>query len=126
MPLARGLMVAAALLGAAGVVIAALGAHLSGGAPDPGGREAWHSALLIHFTHVGALIGVGLAVARFGGRAWPLAGVLMVLGVVLFSGSLYRMRFLELDAAGPTAPLGGGLLILAWLVAAFAAWRSRE
>lgn len=121
---ARWLGLLAGVLGASGVGLAAVGAHVVD-AGDAGAARAWQSASLIHLVHAGTLLALSVAARRDGGRARVLAGWVMVLGVVLFCGSIYRAEWLGLDGAGPTAPLGGSLLILAWLLVSLAAWRDR-
>lgn len=51
------------------------------------------------------------------------AGWLFVLGIGLFSGSLYLMAFIPLRL-GLVTPLGGVAFLLGWLFMAIAAWRS--
>jgi len=55
------------------------------------------------------------------------SGWLLLAGIVLFCGSIYAARLGITATPGPAAPLGGSLVILAWLVlaAAFLFWRSR-
>ena len=118
----RGVTLAAALLGASGVALAAVGAHVTG----ESGAAAWQAANLMHLVHALALLGIAAFLHRGANRGWVLAGAMMVLGVFLFSGSIYRAGLLGLDGAGPLAPLGGSLLILSWLVLGVAAWRERS
>lgn len=120
----RALMAVAGLLGAAGVAMAAVGAHVTGAGDDPGGDRAWQAASLIHLTHVPALLLIGLAAERFPQSGWRWPGWLMIIGMILFSGSIYRAGLLQLDGAGPLAPLGGISLIIAWLLVSWCAWRS--
>jgi uncharacterized membrane protein YgdD (TMEM256/DUF423 family) len=54
-------------------------------------------------------------------RLAPVAGALMLGGVLLFSGSILLARLGVTAQSGPAAPLGGSSLILSWLVLA-AAW----
>lgn len=115
----RALMLVAGLLGATGVAMAAVGAHVAGG-----DDRSWQAASLIHLTHAPAILLIGLASERFPRAGWRWPGGLMVIGVVLFSGSIYRAGLLQLDGAGPLAPTGGASLILAWLLASGCAWRS--
>ena len=52
-------------------------------------------------------------------RAW-------VIGVVLFSGSLYGIALGGPRWLGPVTPLGGIALMLGWLLVAIAGWAKRE
>lgn len=122
---ARALMLMAGVLGATGVALAAVGAHVAGGGGFDGYR-AWQSASLIHLVHVPALLAIGVAADRYPRAGWRWPGLLIVTGVLLFSGSIYRSGLLQLDGAGPLAPVGGSTLIFAWLVVGWCAWRSRS
>jgi len=51
------------------------------------------------------------------------AGRSFVLGIALFSGSLYVMAFSPLPL-GLVTPVGGVAFVLGWLLMAVAAWRS--
>ncbi len=116
---ARGLAVCAALLGAAGVVLAALGAHLPAVADDPGRFRSWQAASLIHLVHVPVLLVLALkAESSLRSPGWGLLA-----GVLCFSGSIYLAGFLGWSRPGPIAPTGGFLLIASWLWLAVAAWR---
>jgi uncharacterized membrane protein YgdD (TMEM256/DUF423 family) len=101
----------AGLLGAAGVALAAVGAHRVG---DP----SLTTAALFLILHAGAVV----ALSAFAGTApWPAlllaSASLMVFAVALFSGDV-TARVLLSDRLFPfAAPTGGSLLIAAWLLA---------
>jgi len=62
----------------------------------------------------------------FQGSGLRAAAIAFILGVVLFSGSLYGMTFLgeEWRKLGMITPLGGLAFIIGWILVAVAAWRS--
>lgn len=104
-----------ALLGAAGVALAAVAAHRTA---DPSLATA---ALFLILHGVGAIALTAIA----GGTPWPTvllgAASLMLVAVALFSGDV-SSRVLLGDKLFPmAAPLGGSLLIGSWLIAAVAA-----
>ncbi|MBX9862457.1 MAG: DUF423 domain-containing protein [Hyphomicrobium sp.] len=104
-----------ALMGAAGVVLAAVAAHRTA---DPSLATA---ALFLILHGVGAIALTAIA----GGTPWPtvLLGAvsLMLVAVALFSGDV-SSRVLLGDKLFPmAAPLGGSLLIGSWLIAAVTA-----
>lgn len=51
------------------------------------------------------------------------AAVAFVLGIVLFSGSLYGLVWLDAKWLGPITPLGGAAFLIGWLLLAFASRR---
>ena len=99
------------LYGAAGVALAAAGAH-HGGSPLVATAASF---LLVHAAAITSLC----AVAR-PGLALNLAASLMAAGAALFSGELALHALADLQPIPMAAPTGGMLLIAGWLVAAFA------
>ncbi len=72
--------------------------------------------------HALALVGVGLAAARTTRRrALDVAGWSFLLGVVLFSGSLYALTLTGDKYWAFVTPFGGVLFLIGWVTLAFAA-----
>lgn len=103
----------AGLLGAAGVVLAATAAHR---VADP----SLTTAALFLIMHAAVVIGLS---ALAGGSPLPtgflVSGSLMIVAVALFSGDVASRVLLDDRLFPMAAPLGGSLLILAWLAVAF-------
>lgn len=106
------LAAAGAMLAAIAVALAAWASHAAG--PEAGPRLGLAAAFA--FGH-------GLALAalapRARGRLAAAALWALLLGVLLFAGSLAGAQFLDLPTR--LAPLGGSLMILGWLAYAGAA-----
>jgi uncharacterized membrane protein YgdD (TMEM256/DUF423 family) len=83
--------------------------------PDVARRLGWwDTASHYHLLHALALGVFGLAVDRLA-RAWlGWAGGAMVVGIVLFSGSLYLMAVTGVTALGAVTPIGGLGLCAGW------------
>jgi uncharacterized membrane protein YgdD (TMEM256/DUF423 family) len=118
--------IAGALLMILGVGAGAFGAHsLSayfGRFPEVEGT--YETAVQYHQLH-----GLGLFVAAWAAERWPgswtmWAGYLFLLGILLFSGSLYLLVFTRLRWLGAITPLGGVAFLAGWLCLLLAAWRS--
>ena len=110
------LIALAGLMGAAGIVLAAAGAHVAPGA----GLDSAASMLLFHAA---AVIG-GAALIQQGALWRPLALPVLaawVLGAVLFSGDIALRAFTAHRLFPFAAPSGGFVLIAAWLGLAGAA-----
>jgi uncharacterized membrane protein YgdD (TMEM256/DUF423 family) len=63
----------------------------------------------------------GIAVARHhapDSRLLKWAGWLMVIGILLFSGSLYLLTLLDTKELGMITPFGGMAFLIAWLLLA--------
>jgi len=118
----------AGILGASGIVLGALGAHALKGALDAAGtRGAWETAVMFQLVHAAALLGFAGWLRAAPAPAGPCAAWaarLMILGTLLFSGSLYGLAFGGPRWLGPATPLGGLALIAAWVLAALAALAS--
>jgi uncharacterized membrane protein YgdD (TMEM256/DUF423 family) len=124
----RGLALLGGLLGLSGVVMAALGSHVVAdtGVPGPDRYRSWQAANLLHLLHAVTLLSLAALAREAATRLWGLAGLAMVLGVVLFSGSIYLSILVEGAATGGIAPIGGTVLMLGWLLVALAALVDRQ
>lgn len=108
----------AGLLGAAGIMLAAAGAHMAPGA-------GLDSAAYMLLFHAAALLG-GAALVQQGLLWRPLALAVLagfVLGAALFSGDIALRAFTAHRLFPFAAPSGGFILIASWLLLAVAALR---
>ena len=119
---ARTLAIAGLLLALA-TACGAFGAHALRNQLAPERLQLWETAVRYKFFQALGLIGVGLALRSCDGGALRAAAVLIVAGVVLFSGSLYGLSLGAPRALGLLTPLGGLAWIGGWLLFALAAWR---
>jgi uncharacterized membrane protein YgdD (TMEM256/DUF423 family) len=111
----RGIALIAALSGLLAVILAAAGSHIlaENGA---GVQKLWATALQMHMFHTIALLGIAALIQPGSPRLMSWSGVLMMLGVLLFSGSLYLRAGGFIAVPGLVTPLGGLLLMAGWLV----------
>lgn len=121
-----------ALLAAAAVALGAYAAHglekqivHLGYEADLARRLAWfETGAKYQMYHALALILTGvIAERRESSRILALAGALFVLGILLFSGSLYAMTVLPANWKwlGAITPLGGLSFIVGWVLLAVGA-----
>jgi uncharacterized membrane protein YgdD (TMEM256/DUF423 family) len=109
------------LAAVAGFVCVAAGAFAAHGMGDPRAQELLRTGSLYGFVHVLAtlacapLIGLGAARAR-------LAPPFFLVGVLLFSGSLYALAFGAPRLLGAITPFGGLSFLAGWAVLAWGAW----
>lgn len=126
---ASAVLALAAVLGAAGVVLGAFGAHGLKDQLGAGGLDTWQTAVTYHLVHALALLGVGVwlrledMLGHAGRGALTTAGWSFALGVLAFSGSLYLLALGGPRWLGPVTPLGGLAFIVGWLALAVAALR---
>jgi uncharacterized membrane protein YgdD (TMEM256/DUF423 family) len=87
-------------------------------------RFGWFdTAVRYQMYHAFALVLLGILAAR-GRSAWlTAAGVMFVLGIMLFSGLLFAMTFGGPRILGAIVPIGGLAMILGWLAMAAGAFR---
>jgi uncharacterized membrane protein YgdD (TMEM256/DUF423 family) len=120
----KNLGIAACLFGACAVALGAFGAHALREHLDAASLQIWHTAVEYQFWHALAL----LAIAGFAppNKTWRIAGVALIVGCVLFSGSLYALALGSPRWTGIVTPFGGLALILGWCAAAIGFWRSAK
>jgi uncharacterized membrane protein YgdD (TMEM256/DUF423 family) len=128
------IVVGGALLAAAGVALGAFGAHglekqlqLLGREANLSQRVAWfETGVRYHLYHALALVAVAALARTSASGAYQVAAIAFLLGIALFSGSLYAMTFGE-DSwrkLGAVTPLGGLAFLVGWVCVAVAAWRA--
>ena len=111
-----------AMAGVSAVLFGAFGAHALRDVLDQRGSELWHTAVQYHFWHVLAL---AVVIAAGQGGAARCAMVAFVLGIVLFSGSLYALALGAPNWCGIITPFGGVAFIVGWIALGLAL-RSRD
>ena len=120
-------MVTGAIFGLLAVVLGAFGTHGLEDKITTGQIASFNTGTNYQMLHALLLLIVGVAVGRFRKsgitptRALIAAYWLIALGVVFFSGSIYLLMTDELLGADlgflwPVTPLGGSMLIAAWVV----------
>lgn len=125
--MAKNFLSIAGALAALAVLLGAFGAHGLKAQLAPDMMAVYQIAVQYHMWHALGLAVIGLAAAH-----WPhltllrRSGWLMVLGVVLFSGSLYILALTGINALGAVTPLGGLAFIAAWSMFAVAMWKAKS
>jgi len=120
MTVARSLAVFAALNGALAVVIGAFAAHGAG----PQIKTLLTTGA--HYQLVHAVLALVCAVWPGRDRLVAIAGWLAAAGGLVFCLALSAIALLSLPAMGAVAPIGGVLMIAAWLLLALAAFRTQS
>ena len=108
---------AGSLLGAIGVMVGAFGAHALKPMLVASGRfETFETAVRYQFYHALALVLVGILAKEFTAKTLNNSGYCFLAGTMIFSGSLYLICFTGITTFGAIAPIGGTLLVVAWLL----------
>jgi uncharacterized membrane protein YgdD (TMEM256/DUF423 family) len=101
------------------VAMGAFGAHALKGVLSPEMMVVYHTAVDYQMWHALGLIAIAqLRVHAPSSALLIWAGVMMFLGIVLFSGSLYGLSLRELKWLGMITPIGGVCFLIAWLLIA--------
>jgi uncharacterized membrane protein YgdD (TMEM256/DUF423 family) len=103
------------LMAGLGVIIGAFGAHaLKTILQQTGRAETFELAVRYQFYHAFALVVTGILMNQFQSGWLRYASLMFVLGIVLFSGSLYILAVTGITVLGAITPLGGLCFIAGW------------
>ena len=87
--------------------------------------SVFEMAVRYQMYHALALCAIGWASHQYQHVALLAAGWLFVLGIVLFSGSLYGLTFSGARWLGALTPVGGIAFLAGWAMVGWGCWRSR-
>jgi uncharacterized membrane protein YgdD (TMEM256/DUF423 family) len=119
-------LLAGAIIGGLAVAIGAFGAHaLKQFLVDAGREDTFQLAVRYQFYHALALLATGLTMTHSSGKALRYSSLFFVLGVIVFSGSLYGLCFTGLRMLGAITPLGGVFFILGWALLAIGIYKNK-
>lgn len=117
------MMVLGSFLAGLGVVLGAFGAHKLKQLVPPESVQTFQTGVQYQMYHAFALLFAGLLWDRFsGGGQLAAAGWCFLIGIVLFSGSLYALALLKatgkvgLGGLGILTPIGGLFFIAGWVL----------
>ncbi|ARN74185.1 DUF423 domain-containing protein [Oceanicoccus sagamiensis] len=123
--MAKTLLMIAALSGLLAVAIGAFGAHGLKGRVTTDLMAVYQTGVQYHFYHTLALLLVGILMLQFPQESllsW--SGWLFVVGMIIFSGSLYVMALTGIKWLGAITPIGGVAFIAGWLSLAIAVYKN--
>jgi uncharacterized membrane protein YgdD (TMEM256/DUF423 family) len=106
--------------------LAAFGFHVSPDILPPEELQNWFWAVDMQYYFGGGLIALGILIKVLG-ASWffRIAGVLMVLGLMIFAGLLYIQALTDYVSPTNTVPTGGQMLIFSWLFVAIGVIRAK-
>ncbi|TDS16119.1 DUF423 domain-containing protein [Sphingobacterium paludis] len=125
------IILVASFLGLTAVILGAFGAHGLDGKISDYHLGTWKTANQYHFYHTLALLFLS-TFSRAKNASIRVSFFAFVLGIFLFSGSLYLMSIRSLigmeglSMLGPITPLGGLCFIVGWIGLFVAALRNRH
>jgi uncharacterized membrane protein YgdD (TMEM256/DUF423 family) len=106
------------------VAFGAFGAHALKSRLDDYALGVFETAVQYHFIHSLALLAVGiLALSQPQTVLLKSAGWMFLLGILVFSGSLYCLSLTGIKWLGAITPLGGLAFIAGWACLSVAGWK---
>ncbi|WP_462410183.1 DUF423 domain-containing protein [Neobacillus sp. Marseille-QA0830] len=99
------------------VALGAFGAHGLKDKLDAHYLDIWQTGVHYQMFHAAGLLVIGLLIGKM--AASPLftwSGWLMLVGIILFSGSLYVLSLTKIGVLGAITPLGGVCFLAAWVM----------
>ena len=106
------------------VIIGAFGAHGLKDVLTEYSRDVYEKGNFYHFIHSIALIINGILSKIFTQLDFLISGYLFLLGIILFSFSLYALAITDIKKLGAITPVGGICFIFAWLYIGFKMYNS--
>jgi uncharacterized membrane protein YgdD (TMEM256/DUF423 family) len=109
-----------AVLGFLGVALGAFGAHGLRSRLSPDMLMIFETAVRYQMYHVFALLLVAAAIAHAGqARLLTISGWSFIVGILIFSGSLYTLALTGTTTWGAVTPIGGLGFLVGWACLAF-------
>lgn len=112
------------------VILGAFGAHGLKKIVPPETVNTFQTGVQYQMYHALALIFVGMLFEKADSGIMKWAGICFIIGILLFSGSLYLLTLLKakntvgLSGIGIITPFGGLFFVAGWLMMFIAIWKS--
>lgn len=121
----RTILITGAVFMALAVISGAFGAHALKKVLTPEMLAIYHTGVEYQFYHALGLLIIGLTGFHIKSKYLSWAGLLLTIGIVIFSGSLYVLTLSGIKALGAITPLGGVSFIAGWICLVIALVRKR-
>ncbi|MBN2647492.1 MAG: DUF423 domain-containing protein [Thiotrichales bacterium] len=110
------------------VVSGAFAAHSLASFLTPERLAVWEKAVDYQVMHAFALLAMALLLQSYAAqyRYWQAASWSFLVGIFLFSGSLYAWVLSDIKALVYLTPLGGLAFLLGWAFVMWGAWQVRR
>jgi uncharacterized membrane protein YgdD (TMEM256/DUF423 family) len=112
------------VFGGFGVLFGAFGAHALRASLSPADLATFEVGVRYQMYHAFALLAVAWAATQWRSPTLEVAGWSFVVGIFVFSGSIYTLVLTGQRWLGAVTPLGGVAFILGWALLAWSAFRS--
>ncbi|HTO15473.1 MAG TPA: DUF423 domain-containing protein [Edaphocola sp.] len=125
-------IVAAAIFGMLAVILGAFGAHALKEKLTPELLNTFETGVKYQMYHAITLLGLGILSIVHPSKWANRAALMFIIGILLFSGSIYALVALKhsgsvgLSGLGIITPIGGMFLVLGWLMILLAAFEKKK
>ncbi len=109
-------LLVAAILGFLGVAFGAFGAHALRNRLSPEMLSVFEIGVRYQMYHALGLIAVAWATTRWPEANLNAAGWAFIVGIVVFSGSLYLLSATDIRWLGAITPIGGLAFLTGWAI----------
>jgi len=116
----QNILLAGAIFMALAVSLGAFGAHALKKVLSPEMLTIYHTGVEYQFYHAIGLLIIGLAGFHIQSKYLNWAGLLLTIGIIIFSGSLYVLTLSGIKVLGAITPIGGVSFIAGWICMAVA------
>jgi uncharacterized membrane protein YgdD (TMEM256/DUF423 family) len=120
---ARSILIASGILLALATVCGAIGTHALRARLAPDQLAVFETAVRYHFYNALGLLGIGAVALSLDSALLRWSAILIVAGIMLFSGGLYLAALGAPRVIHALPPFGGLAWIAGWLLFAVALWR---
>ncbi len=126
------LIIISSILSAVGVIMGAFGAHALKESLSELQLKSYETGVKYHLIHSIAILVLALLYHQTKTKLFYTAGILMFIGIILFSFSIYLLSCKELlgieswSFLGPITPIGGTFFISAWVLVCMAGFKLKN
>jgi len=119
----RNILLAGAVFMVLAVLLGAFGAHALKARLSPEMLQIYKTAVDYQFYHALGLLLIGLIGFHINSKWISRAGIFLISGIILFSGSLYVLSLSGIRVFGAITPIGGLSFVAGWVCLAMAVWK---
>ncbi len=122
--MSKTILMTASLLLALAVGVGAFGAHGLKSHVSAEMLQTWKTGVEYHFYHALGLLLIGILSLTISSDYLKWSAILLVVGIVLFSGSLYALTLTGIKTLGAITPIGGLSFIAGWILFFIGIWKN--
>jgi uncharacterized membrane protein YgdD (TMEM256/DUF423 family) len=121
--MSKPILMTASILLALAIAIGAFGAHGLKAHLSNEMLQTYKTGVDYHFYHALGLLSIGVLSISYPSSLLNWSAILLSVGIILFSGSLYVLSIIGIKWLGAITPLGGLSFIAGWVLLFIAVWK---